>query len=85
MKGILVKSDSPMRWVEFMVKYETKRKFFGLIKKYDYAYIHPLITLLPKNLFELKIGDEVEFNFLGKYHAIFKLDENKNYYPLKTK
>lgn len=72
MIGTLVKSTSRMKWIPFMVRYEVGSKFFGLIKKYDYAYIHPYIPDLPKDIDEYKIGDEVEFYFAGELHVKIK-------------
>ena len=72
MKGKLVKTKSPVPWCPFMVRYETGNKFFNLLKNYDYAYVHPYIPDLPSNFNELKIGDEVEFYFVGDIHVKLK-------------
>ena len=69
MTGILVKSNSSMKWIPFMVKYQIGKTFFGLIKKYDYAYVHPFIPDLPNDISEYKIGDKVEFEFNGLIHV----------------
>lgn len=84
MIGKLVKSNSSMKWVPFMVRYEAGEMFFGLIKKYNYAYVHPSIPLLPKNLYDMKIGDEVEFYFVESTHVKFPLDSNGYYLHSKT-
>jgi hypothetical protein len=78
MIGKLVKSTSSMRWIEFMVKYESGTKFFGLLKKYKYAYIHPYIPYLPDNLKDYKIGDLVRFQFMGELHIILLERLNNN-------
>lgn len=67
--GKLVKSDSSMKWVPFMVKYESGTRFFGLLKKYDFAYIHPSISDLPNDFLDYKIGDKVEFYNAGEIHV----------------
>lgn len=72
MIGTLVKSNSPMKWIPFMVKYQIGVKFFGLIKKYNYAYIHPYIPDLPEDINDYKIGDKVEFYFAGELHIKLK-------------
>jgi hypothetical protein len=82
--GKLVKSNSSMKWVPFMIRYEVGKKFFGLIKKYNYYYVHPSIPELPKNLYEMKIGNEVEFYFVEHIHARFPLDSNGYYVHSKS-
>jgi len=69
MIGTLVKSDSSMRWIPFMVKYQYGTKLFGLLKKYEYAYVHPWIPDLPNDISDYKIGDKVEFEFNGLIHV----------------
>lgn len=69
MTGTLVKSNSSMKWIPFMVKYQIGFTFFGLIKKYDYAYVHPYIPDLPNDINDYKIGDKVEFTFNGFLHV----------------
>jgi hypothetical protein len=69
MIGTLVKSNSSMKWIPFMVRYEIGTKFFGIIKRYDYAYVHPYIPDLPKDINTYKIGDKVEFFFDGLLHV----------------
>mgnify|MGYP003354032464 CR=1 FL=1 len=78
MVGKLVKSTSSMKWIEFMVKYESGTKFFGLFKKYKTAYIHPYIPYLPKNLSDYKIGNIVRFQFMGGRDHVILLDILKN-------
>ena len=72
MTGTLIKSTSTVKWIPFMIQYESGTKFFGLFKKYKYAYVHPYIPYLPDNLKEYKIGDKVEFQFVGDIHVILK-------------
>jgi hypothetical protein len=86
MTGTLVESNSPLKWVPFMIRYQVSSSFFGIIKKYKYAYVHPSLDYLPKNLYELRIGDVVEFFLETEIHAVLHpLDANKLYHPLNKK
>lgn len=74
-----------MRWVPFMIQRHIGYKFFGLIKTYENYYIHPSIPELPNNLYDLKIGDWVDFYLVTELHARLVVDENKICKPLKQK